>query len=69
MVNRKSSREEEMVALYRDALDKGQRVTTVQTVNLICCHFFLLISEGGCFPLFLQNCVSLFFFEIVKLHG
>ena len=53
MVNRKSSGEEEMVALNRDALDKGQRVTTVQTVNLICCHFFLLISEGGCFPLFL----------------
>ena len=45
MVSKKSSREEEMVALNRDALDKGQRVTTVQTVDLICCHYFLLISE------------------------
>lgn len=53
MVSKKSSREEEMVALNRDALDKGQRVTTVQTVDLICCHYFLLISEGGRFPLFL----------------
>ena len=53
MVNKKSSTEEEMVALNRDALDKGQRVTTVQTVDLISCHYFLLISEGGYFPLFL----------------
>ena len=53
MVNRKSSREEETVALNRDALDKDQRVTTVQTIDLIYCHLFLLISEGGRFPLFL----------------
>lgn len=41
-----------MVALNREALDRGQRLTTVQIVDLICCHFFLLILESGYFPLF-----------------